>query len=212
MESLGNLLKAAFPQQSSHQRNLPAINVSLDELLGAIESIVIHDGRESFCAEAIQRQANVLAEWLRGEGECAEKDTVFLWGNVGTGKTTILRAVRLILERRNKVMHIFHAVTMCDLAATNIQEFVKEQTTYFLGIDDLGEEPEKIMNFGTPIYPIRSLLERRYSLCLPTFISANISPEHVRERYGERVADRMGQIAFSLSFPGESLRTSQDFY
>ncbi len=177
-----------------------------------VKEIVQTDGQEIFRPEAVERQVDILSRWLRGDSEFSTKTTVFLWGNVGTGKTTLLRALKKVLEQKNKVVHLFLAAELSDWAAVDAEKFRQEKTAAFLAIDDLGEEPEKVMNYGTPIYPIRTLLEERYSLLSPTFISSNISPEQVGERYGERVADRLGQIAFSIKFPGESLRSWSCFY
>lgn len=212
MKTLGSILTQECLQGVFPKRNLHVTNISKEELLEVVKEIVQTDGQEIFRPEAVERQVDILSRWLRGDSEFSTKTTVFLWGNVGTGKTTLLRALKKVLEQKNKVVHLFLAAELSDWAAVDAEKFRQEKTAAFLAIDDLGEEPEKVMNYGTPIYPIRTLLEERYSLLSPTFISSNISPEQVGERYGERVADRLGQIAFSIKFPGESLRSWSCFY
>lgn len=187
------------------------MNIKETEIMEEVKKIVIEDGMERFFPGAVERQVKYLSLWLRGESFLG-KTTAFLWGHVGTGKTTLLRAITRVIEHRNKVVHLFSAAELADMAATAADRFQVEKDAVFLGVDDLGEEPEKILNFGTPIYPIRTLLEKRYSSLFPTFLSSNLTPEEVRERYGERVADRLGQMAFSIKFQGESLRTQRDFF
>lgn len=212
MTTVENLISMAYPQENFRRQWQPIISIDSKELLNAVERIVLADGLEMFRPEPIEKQAKILTKWLRGDEEFHGKTTAFLWGNVGTGKTTLLRAVQEVLRRERKELKIWQALEMSEMASRDSEKFNEIENYQFLAIDDLGEEPNMVMNYGTAIFPFRMLFEKRYSLLKPTLISANLSPEDLGKTYGDRIADRIGQVAFSISFLENSLRTSRNFY
>lgn len=60
-------------------------------------------------------------------------------------------------------------------------------------IDDLGAEPRAIMVWGERREPLRELIEARLNRWprIRTYITTNLTPEGIEERYGERVASRI---------------------
>ena len=75
-----------------------------------------------------------------------------------------------------------------------------------IGIDDLGNEPAEILEFGNPIYPIVRLIEHRYNTQAFTFITTNLTPKEIREKYGARIADRFNEMLHVIVFRDISYR------
>lgn len=75
-----------------------------------------------------------------------------------------------------------------------------------LAIDDLGTEPAAVKLYGTEKTPLVELLAARYDSRLPTLITTNLGPDGIAERYGERIADRLREIADAIGFEGDSFR------
>lgn len=174
------------------------------------------------------------AEWLTDTGR---RPWLILGGGVGTGKTTMLLAVkRLAAKAQNACRHsaesaswrgetelarfyragiylhrkpwILPAQQLADWASNQEAASFFEAATIeqFLAIDDLGTEPSIVKVFGTERLPLVELMAARYDLQLPTILTTNLGPEGIAERYGERIADRLREIADAIGFEGESFR------
>ena len=50
------------------------------------------------------------------------------------------------------------------------------------------------MTFGNMITPIADILEYRYQEMLPTYITSNLTPKQLLEKYGKRVVDRFNEM------------------
>lgn len=77
-----------------------------------------------------------------------------------------------------------------------------------LAIDDLGTEPVEVLEYGNRLNPVIDLLYKRYDEQLFTIITTNLTPKEIRERYGERIADRLNEMAFRIVFDNETYRTN----
>lgn len=75
---------------------------------------------------------------------------------------------------------------------------------YALAIDDLGREYADM--HGRWASELDLLIDDRHEMRRPTVITSNISLEEFKERYGERIADRIRQAGLVVSCAGESLR------
>lgn len=78
---------------------------------------------------------------------------------------------------------------------------------YALAIDDLGREYSD--QHGRWLAEIDLLIDDRHEMRLPTVITSNLSPEEFRQRYGERIADRIRQMGLVVLCSGESLRRNR---
>ena len=79
-----------------------------------------------------------------------------------------------------------------------------------LGIDDLGTEPLVIMDYGNEKTPIVDLLSMRYENRLFTIVTTNLTPKQIRERYGERIADRFNEMMEVVIFKNPSYRRARE--
>ena len=115
------------------------------------------------------------------------KTGLILMGSVGTGKTTIAYALRRAWMDYLTIAR----VKKCD----KIADLIKQDETWkfevadyagLLVLDDFGTE-NKVWNEES----IPFIIYRRVERNLPTIITTNYNTEKIRERYGERIADRL---------------------
>ena len=75
-----------------------------------------------------------------------------------------------------------------------------------MAIDDLGAEPEKIMNYGQQCNPFAELLAFRYENRLLTIVTTNLPSDVIRNRYGDRTADRLRHMMEVVAMPDTNYR------
>lgn len=146
---------------------------------------------------------------------------ILLCGNCGNGKTTSMNAfvsVSKYLEgvRRRKVMtegDIPKGLTITVTSARRLTQIAKDEVamneaklTHVLCIDDLGLEPTEVLDFGNAINPVIEILEHRYRQQLFTFITTNLTPKQIREKYGDRIADRFNEIMKCIVYENPTFR------
>lgn len=144
---------------------------------------------------------------------------LFIPGNVGNGKTTMMKALKNMfsyLIDRGKMKYYEgdkypRFVKASDVAGMLLEgrrtEYNELVSTKYLFLDDVGEEPTEVVAFGMPLRPLYKIIDYRYEHLLPTFISSNLSAEDICVKYDdERLSDRMYEMFKVLSFKGESFR------
>ena len=75
-----------------------------------------------------------------------------------------------------------------------------------LAIDDLGTEPLEIIDYGNVYYPTTDMLTMRYDRQLFTIITTNLTPQEIREKYGDRIADRLNEMMVKIVFENPTYR------
>lgn len=163
--------------------------------------------------------------YLRGIAETmttkSTKCGILLCGNCGNGKTTSMNAflsVSKFMEgvERVKSMErglIPNARQIIATSARRLTQIAKDEnamneakTSYVLAIDDIGLEPTEVLDFGNAINPVIEILEYRYRQQLFTFITTNLTPKQIREKYGDRVADRFNEIMKCIVYENPTFR------
>lgn len=138
-----------------------------------------------------------VAAWLsdnKGKG-------LLLFGSCGRGKSWIIRyALPMIFRARlNKTVKVVD----CAYSGTNIDEVLNYP---FLALDDLGAE-EDIVNYGTRRQLVSEVICRAQdNPKMFVMASSNYDGEALKERYHERVFDRIKYLFYQVSFNGKSLR------
>ena len=79
--------------------------------------------------------------------------------------------------------------------------------TDLLGIDDLGTEPAEVQDYGNIMYPIKELLTMRYDAQLFTVFTTNLEPKDIRQRYDNRIADRLNEMMVKIVYNNKTYRT-----
>jgi DNA replication protein DnaC len=135
-------------------------------------------------------------------------------GGVGTGKTMLLGALHRFfrVHLRDEVLgcgDVVYGSFLC--SASKLAKFDDESqriaaTASVLLVDDVGVEPAVVSSYGTTSTPLVDVLCERYERRRPTVISTNLNAEALRERYGERIHDRMCEVYARIPFNFTSFR------
>ena len=154
------------------------------------------------------RVLRATARWMR-EG----KPGLLLTGAVGTGKSKLLQAISTLITyytSGRQCVKIFSAPAICELSRSGNDddvEYYRRLKTYDqLGIDDLGTEPVTVKNWGTELSPIIDILYARYDSGKVTIITTNDGIEKLKEKYGERIHDRLCEQYDRITFNFKSFR------
>lgn len=183
-----------------------------DLLLLAVKVEVNYRHREFCFNEDIQNQLRDMARWLTTP---SSSFGLLFCGGCGNGKSTLLNAFRRLLNGSNIPrpyndgvygIRIVDAKYIAHLCKTNYDEYLRLASVDMLGIDDLGTEPQEVMDYGNVYTPIIDLLTKRYDEQLFTIITTNLTPQLIRERYGDRIADRLNEMVEKIIFKNETYR------
>lgn len=148
------------------------------------------------------------------------KSGIMLCGMKGNGKTTLATALLwtirdLYNSGKLKFMGEYFNAEGRIIKATDVVPLYKSEDfdairklkhLPILIIDDLGEEPKEAMVYGTPIFPLREILEARYDSLLFTIVTTNLTPNDLPEHYGWRVVDRFAEMYYTIAHKGPSYR------
>lgn len=142
-------------------------------------------------------------------------------GTCGNGKTTLMyafqRVVNYLQSRRHFTfldndnarfragMQIFHAKEIVQ-TAKDYKAFEELRDRPMLAVDDMGTEPTEVLNYGSLLSPVVDLIEHRYNRQLFTFITTNLVGKQIRDKYGDRIADRFNEMLHVIVFKDISYR------
>ena len=65
------------------------------------------------------------------------------------------------------------------------------------------------VDYGNVYTPVIDLLTKRYEEQLFTIITANLTPQQIREHYGDRIADRLNEMVKKIVFNNATYRTDK---
>ena len=178
---------------------------------GAFEAQVELRGGAVQYDEMTTKNLRKVAETLAGD---SHKFGLLLAGTCGNGKTTTMRAVQSIVQLLNNTYYryderignrLLEAKEIAQLSGKT-EQLTAYQTIPLLFLDDLGREPTEVMQYGNVTSPITELLEYRYNQRLTTLVTTNLEPSGVRQKYGDRIADRFNEMFVVVSYTGASYR------
>ena len=147
-----------------------------------------------------------------------------LIGPNGAGKTTMLKALQNLVRRLEILkpnlspnaghssdnyysFTIVNAMQIVQIRKTDYNKFCKLAKADMLGIDDIGTEPAEVQDYGNFMYPIKELLAMRYDAQLFTVFTTNLEPKEIRQRYGDRIADRLNEMMTKVVYRNLTYRT-----
>ena len=184
-------------------------------LLAALQAEVAFRHREFIMNDEVENQLNQLATWLSSD---TSEFGVLLCGGCGNGKSSIMKAFQQLLNamqipnnytKKPWGMRIVDAMYITDLCKNNYKEYLNLSKVEMLGIDDLGIEPYEIVDYGNKFYPVVDLLSKRYEEQLFTFVTTNMTPGQIRERYHDRIADRLNEMMKIIVYKNPTFRKPQ---
>lgn len=166
-----------------------------------------------------RRALDALCRWaLRDSLSPLDPDKgLWLWGNIGTGKSTMLGIVRSFASAVRPTgpdgwkysFGIFHATEICadfqQLGYERLDRYVRSNR---LAIDDLGTETIPTMHYGEAVNVMEQLLLRRYDRRHEAFthVTTNLAPAQIAQLYGDRVWDRCKELFNFVELPGRTFR------
>lgn len=142
----------------------------------------------------------------------SNKTGIMFCGACGNGKTTLLLAIQNMINWLRDGLNCFEEPEYAYLFIKKSKELTslaKEDYTKYisyvnypkiLAIDDFGEEPKEVMDYGNITAPIIDLIETRYDLQLPLYITSNKSPQTITQEYGDRIGDRLAEMVDIIVF------------
>ena len=175
-------------------------------------------GMECATAESIFDYLKAIAEAMTSK---STKCGILLCGNCGNGKTTTMNAFFAVCKyldavNRRTTMEkgeISKNLSINMTSARRLAQVAKDEVamnearcTHVLGIDDIGLEPTEVLDYGNAINPVIEILEHRYRLQLFTFITTNLTPKQIREKYGDRIADRFNEMMKCIVYTNPTFR------
>ena len=138
-----------------------------------------------------------VAEWLsdnKGKG-------LLLYGNCGRGKSLLVRyAIPAIFRAFPR--KIF-AVVDCGSQQCNIDEILGKK---FIALDDVGVEVDRV-EYGTRRnIVVETINKAQDNPSTMLMMSSNLTGDAIRDRYGDRIYDRVKYLCYRVAFNGQSLR------
>lgn len=152
------------------------------------------------------------AKWLTAQ---SSKFGLMLCGLTGNGKTTLTKAIISLVrlcnikdERTDDIWYcrLEDAKDLTRLYREKYENFKRVRQLPMLAIDDLGCEPAEVLDYGTATTPIIDLLCYRYQEQLFTIVTTNLTGKQIREKYGDRIADRFNEMMDVIIFENGSYR------
>lgn len=147
---------------------------------------------------------------------------LFIFGTVGVGKTKLVElfknnkrcCYKMISCRKVVSEYVKHGHEVIEPMSHSIHPFIKNIDNFFqdtegICFDDLGTESESANNYGNKKNVFEQILLDRYDNGLPyheTHITSNLSPEMIKERYGDRVVSRMREMFNIIELKGSDRR------
>ncbi|MDD6211291.1 MAG: hypothetical protein PUB21_11885 [Bacteroidales bacterium] len=137
-----------------------------------------------------------VANWL--ENNCGRG--IFLYGNCGRGKTILCRYAipAILLKYTKKVVSVF------DIQDIN-KDIDNALSKHILSLDDIGTE-ELSVKYGEKRMAFAEIIDAAEKNGKLLIISTNLGESDLRQRYGDRVFDRIKSTTTRVLFNGPSLR------
>jgi len=157
----------------------------------------------------LMQQCERIAKWMV-RTDC--KNSLMILGEIGVGKTTMMHAMKATLRSLYCSVQLVEATRLEVLFRDfpDTYEMLGSKSIRYLFIDDVGTENTEFKDYGTPVIPFVDIINARYDANLPTIITSNLraddSVNEFAQKYGERVADRLHEMANKLTITGNSHR------
>ena len=130
-------------------------------------------------------------------------------GSVGNGKTTLMKAtVKLLKTAYSNTLTESGIPMMVSMSTTTAKDLTNaaRKGAEFNNNQYMVCAIDEVMSFGNVITPITDIIEERYAKRQITIITTNLDANGIKNKYGERVADRLRQMVRIITFTNPSYR------
>lgn len=137
--------------------------------------------------------------------------SLFFFGPVGVGKTGLLSSVFRHCVERVPGLWIQYSDFVLEVQGgysdgTADDKLRAAQRVPLLFLDDLGSESSGRKESDDKRLILWQLISYRHGEDLPTFITSNIGPDGLRQRFETRIVDRIEEMSFTSRIAGQNLR------
>lgn len=138
-----------------------------------------------------------VADWLAGN----KGKGLFLYGNCGRGKSLLARyAIPAIIRAFSRRIV---TIVDCGTQQYEIDEILRRK---LIVLDDVGVEVDRI-DYGTRRnIVVEAINKSQDDPSTMLIMSSNLSGDAIRDRYGDRIYDRVKYLCHRIAFNGKSLR------
>ena len=170
-------------------------------------------GKVADISPMVVKAIEKTAHWLVNP----ERVSLKILGTPGTGKTTLLYAIREFIWRYNQTQPFGRVGLPIHPALMIADSFLRGDTNFtlknassipVLAIDDVGVEPTEVKYYGSEIRPLTDIILHRSNENKPTIIVSNFGEPDFLAKYGERVFDRLKDMT-TILMTGESNRRNK---
>lgn len=195
-----------------------------DMLLAACCAEVASRRREFVPSKDYLRHVADVAKWLTGTEPTFG---LFLCGNRGNGKTTLVKALKTLYNYLHSdegissgdgryPLYGFEIITAKELVllakaynnrtrdnSADVARYKRLRDVEALCVDDLGTEPSDSLNYGDFVNAAIDMISYRYDAQLCTMATSNLSATDISDYYDERFADRFREMMHIVNFGNE---------
>lgn len=190
--------------------------MSYDEVAQALTIAVKVEIENRHCMPQLQEYMTYIQQVAQFFTDPGSKFGLALMGTPGNGKTIMARAIKAVIDtiaelaiindRGGSKAEMVTAKQLVRLYRTDFDRWEKLCIRPFLIIDDFGEEPVEVMDYGNVINPVIDLLSQRYDEQKLTILTTNVTNKQIRKTYGDRIADRFNEMMQVIIFTNKSFR------
>lgn len=218
--SIDMALKAASTRMTRTRRQLTPAPVEYDAarqvFFKLVSSYLSDKGDGSFQADGNLKQVlpELIKYFLGHESQYDQRKGIYLWGDVGRGKSLIMLTLRHMCDILRYQPMSFKVVSIKDLIfkamTSSSVAHLDGYTSGTICFDDMGFEDAKYKLYGNTVSIMEYLLSARYNIYqqagLITHITSNLPPEMIKEKYGPRIESRVYEMFNIIYLKGEDKR------
>lgn len=192
-------------------------------LLASCRAEVASRWREFKNEDAYKKHIWDISKWLTSDSSTFG---LFLCGGAGNGKTTIIRALRNLVnylrsdeynsQQTDYPIPGYQIVSAKELVllakaynnptkdnGEDARRYKRLRDIEVLAIDDLGTEPRESIHYGDFVTAAIDMISFRYEEQLCTIVSSNLAAPDIAKYYDERIADRFREMMHIVDFGTE---------
>lgn len=195
------------PISDARRQYSPAEEFSPALIAKYYAELVSKDGKVYIATDSLLNSFERVFNWLTSP---YAPNWLVLYGPPGTGKTTLIEAASQAAKACKRASpDKFTALQVNEEAKKSSLRYEALCQDFSLAlIDDIGTESPQLNQYGSILTPVKTALEERYTRRLRTILTTNLGPNQIRERYGDRISDRIRDAAI-IKFSGDSFRGSR---